>query len=60
MADLVDPTLSMSYAEVAERAMKAAQLAATVGSLPPRLRVAFWNDWNKWLLPPLERPQWVL
>eukprot|EP00972_Heterocapsa_arctica_P000434 61703-Heterocapsa_arctica.AAC.1 len=60
MADLVDPTEGMTAAQLADRATKAAHLADTVGSLPPHLRVAFWNDWNLWLQPPVERPQWVL
>eukprot|EP00972_Heterocapsa_arctica_P031549 4647217-Heterocapsa_arctica.AAC.1 len=60
MADLVDPTEGMTDAQLAERATKAVHMTAVVGSLPPHLRVAFWNDWNVWLQPPLERPRWVL
>eukprot|EP00972_Heterocapsa_arctica_P067080 9899868-Heterocapsa_arctica.AAC.1 len=55
MADHPTPPLSG-----AERAKKAAAMAGIVGSLAPRLRAAFWNDWNKWLLAPVVRQTWVL
>eukprot|EP00972_Heterocapsa_arctica_P010902 1596921-Heterocapsa_arctica.AAC.1 len=58
MADLVDPTVGMTDAQLAARATKAAAMSAIVASLAPHLRVAFWNDWCAWVRPPLKR--WVL
>eukprot|EP00972_Heterocapsa_arctica_P014958 2204664-Heterocapsa_arctica.AAC.1 len=55
MADLVDPTVGMTDAQLAARAMKAAAMSAIVASLAPHLRVSFWNDWRAWLRTPLKR-----